>query len=49
MSGEHTEITLNAGDIDLIDFAGEDEFFRRDKIEVEGGHLRYSLGCHPRS
>src|SRR3954453_10802009 len=38
MSGEHAEIALHAGDINLIDFAGEGEFFRRDEIEVKGGH-----------
>src|SRR3977135_3772192 len=38
MSGEHAEIALDAGDVDLIDLAGESEFFRRDEIEMEGGH-----------
>src|SRR5258708_15441800 len=38
MSGEHAEIALDAGDVNLIDFAGEGEFFRGDEIEVEGGH-----------
>ena len=38
MSGEHAEITLDAGNVDLIDFAGEGELFGRDEIEVEGGH-----------
>ena len=42
MSGEHAEITLDAGNVDLIDFAGEGELFRRDEIEVEGGHGSYS-------
>jgi hypothetical protein len=37
MSGEHAEITLDAGNVDLIDLAGEGEFFGRDEIEVEGG------------
>jgi len=37
MAGEHAEITLDAGNVDLIDIAGEGEFFGRDEIEVEGG------------
>ena len=46
MSGEHAEIALDAGNVDLIDFAGEGEFFRRNEIEVEGGHgyLRIASG-----
>ncbi len=47
MSGEHAEIALDAGDVDLIDFAGEGELFRGDEIEVEGGHgivLRMASG-----
>ena len=38
VAGEHAEIALDAGHVDLIDFAGEGELFRRDEIEVEGGH-----------
>ena len=38
MSGEHAEIALDAGNVDLIDLAGEGEFFGGDEIEVEGGH-----------
>src|SRR6202048_4108413 len=38
MSSEHAEIALDAGNVNLIDFAGEGEFFRRNEIEVEGGH-----------
>ena len=38
MAGEHAEITLDAGNVNLIDFAGEGELFGRDEIEVEGGH-----------
>src|ERR1700716_2944402 len=38
MSGEHAEIALDAGDVDLIDLAGESELFGRDEIEMEGGH-----------
>ena len=38
MTGEHAEIALDAGNVDLIDLAGEGELFRRDEIEVEGGH-----------
>ena len=39
MAGEHAEIALDAGDVDLIDLAGEGELFGRDEIEVEGGHV----------
>jgi hypothetical protein len=38
MAREYPEITLNAGDVNLIDLTGEGELFRRDEIEVEGGH-----------
>jgi hypothetical protein len=38
MANEYPKITLDAGDVNLIDFAGEGELFRRDEIEVEGGH-----------
>ena len=38
VSGEHAEIAFDAGDVNLIDFAGEGELFGRDEIEVEGGH-----------
>ena len=38
MSGQHAEIALQAGNVNLIDFAGEGEFFGRNQIEVEGGH-----------
>src|ERR1700733_8724504 len=38
MSGQYAEITLGAGNVDLIDLAGEGEFFRRDQIEMEGRH-----------
>jgi len=27
MSGQHTEIAFHAGNVNLIDFAGEGEFF----------------------
>ena len=37
-SGQHAEIAFGARDIDLIDFTRESELFRRDEIEVEGGH-----------
>src|SRR6266403_1962691 len=40
MAGEHAEIALDAGDVNLIDFAGEGEFFRGDEIEMEGSHGR---------
>src|SRR5882757_10242718 len=38
MTGQHAEIAFHAGDVNLIDFAGEGEFFGRNQIEVEGGH-----------
>ena len=44
MSRQHAEVTLDAGDIDLIDFAREGELFRRDEIEVEGGHWKPANG-----
>jgi hypothetical protein len=37
MAGKHAEIALKAGNVDLIDFAGEGEFFRGEEIKVEGG------------
>ena len=40
MAGEHAEIALDAGDVNLIDFAGEGEFFRGDEIEMEGSRGR---------
>ena len=39
MAGEHAEVALGAGHVDLIDLAGEQQLFRRDEIEVEGGHV----------
>src|SRR5260370_40345625 len=47
MTGEHAGFTLHAGDVNLIDLAGEGELFGRDEIEVEGGHgvvLRMASG-----
>src|SRR5207302_4887031 len=38
MSGEHAEIAFHAGNVNLIDLAGEGELFGRDEIEVEGSH-----------
>ena len=38
VAGEHAEIAFHAGNVDLFDLAGEGELFRRDEIEVEGGH-----------
>jgi hypothetical protein len=32
MSGQHAEITLDTGNIDLIDVSGEGELFGGDKI-----------------
>jgi hypothetical protein len=53
MAGEHAEIALDARDVNLIDFAGEGEFFRGDEIEMEGSHGRsvfsnVSRGLDPR-
>ncbi|MEY9232691.1 hypothetical protein ABIF78_005014 [Bradyrhizobium japonicum] len=44
MSRQHAEVTLDAGDIDLIDLARECELFRRDEIEVDGGHWKPANG-----
>ena len=49
MAGEHAEIALDAGNVNLIDFSGEADFFGRDEIEVEGGHGIRSFRCHPRA
>ncbi len=38
MPGQHAEIAFDAGNVDLIDLAGEGELFGGDEIEVEGGH-----------
>ena len=38
MSGEHAEIAFHAGNVNLIDLAGEGELFGRDEIEMEGSH-----------
>jgi hypothetical protein len=38
MTGEHAEVALQTWDVNLVNFAGEGELFRRDEIEVEGGH-----------
>jgi len=38
VSGKDAEIAFGARHIDLIDFAREDEPFRRRKFEVKGGH-----------
>ena len=45
MAGEHAEIALDAGDVNLIDFAGEGKFFRGDEIEMEGSHPFFQ--CQP--
>jgi hypothetical protein len=38
VAGQHAEITFDARNVHLVDFARESELFRRDEIEVEGGH-----------
>ena len=37
VTGKDTEVALDAGNVDLIDFSGESELFRRHEIEMEGG------------
>src|SRR5262249_11004068 len=44
MTGQHAEIAFRAGNVDLIDLAGEGELFRRYEIEVEGGHIEPANG-----
>src|SRR3954470_5398872 len=44
MSRQHAEVTLDAGNIALVDLAREGELFRRDEIEVEGGHWKPANG-----
>ena len=46
MSGQHAEIAFHAGDVNLIDLAGEGEFFGGDEIEVEGGHRGSPLSAN---
>ena len=38
MPRQHAEIALGARNVDLLDFAGKQEFFRRHEIEMERGH-----------
>ena len=38
VAGQHAEVALGAGHIDLIDLAGERDLVRRHELEVEGGH-----------
>ena len=46
MAGRHAEIAFHAGDVNLIDFAGEGEFFGgRQQIEVEGGHRESAVSA----
>jgi len=50
MTCEHAEISLGAGNIDLVDLAREGQLFRRDEIEMEGSHGLSSLSDrHPRA
>ena len=39
VAGQHAEITLGAGNVDLIDLTGKHELLGRDEIELEGGHV----------
>ena len=50
MAGEHAEVALGAGHVDLLDVAGEQKLFRRDEIELEGGHqtIRYAASAASR-
>src|SRR5258706_10711217 len=45
VSGEHAEIALDAGNVNLVDLAGEGELFGGDEIEVEGGHTLSALSA----
>ena len=38
MAGQHAEVALGAGHIDLIDLAGKRDLLRRHEFEVERGH-----------
>ena len=38
VAGQHAEVALGAGHIDLIDLAGERDLVRRHEFEVERGH-----------
>ena len=38
MSGQNAHVAFGAGQIDLIDVAGEQHAFRRDKFEMKRGH-----------
>ena len=46
VAGEHAEITLDAGDVNLVDLAGEGEFSgeTRSKWKVAMGYLRVANG-----
>src|SRR6185369_4813198 len=38
MAGEHADIALDAGHVDLIDFAREHQLFRRHQFEMQACH-----------
>ena len=38
VAGQHAEVALGAGHIDLIDLAGERYLIRRHEFEMERGH-----------
>ena len=42
VSGEHAEIALGAGHVDLLDFTGQKKPLGRDEIELKGGHMQIS-------
>jgi hypothetical protein len=39
MAGEHAEIALRTRHVDLVDFAGEQQFLRRNEIKMKGRHF----------
>ena len=47
MTGEHAEVALGAGNVDLIDLTGKQQLFGRYEIELEGGHVVSCLSPHP--
>ena len=43
VAGEHAEVAFRAGNVDLIDLAGERDLLRGDEFEVERGHADPTL------
>ena len=46
MAGEHAEVAFRARHVDLIDGLGHQQAFRRNEIELEGGHGSKPFWCH---